>query len=110
VKKIISMALGAILCMAVPSAVAAQGPVEKFSSKLSAKFDKNCEKDLMTYCLNVTPGEGRAVACLYAHSDKISTPCLATLYEEKGEIKNAVDNANTFIADSGPTFSSTVPK
>jgi hypothetical protein len=34
-----------------------------------------CAKDLETYCAAVTPGEGRIVACIYAHEDKVSAEC-----------------------------------
>jgi len=30
-----------------------------------------CEVELKTYCSEVTFGEGRILACLYAHNDKI---------------------------------------
>ena len=34
-----------------------------------------CKADEDTYCKDVTPGEGREMACLHAHSDKISAGC-----------------------------------
>ncbi len=37
-------------------------------------FD-NCTKDLEIYCSQVTPGNGRLSACIYAHEDKISDEC-----------------------------------
>ncbi|MDH3317934.1 MAG: cysteine rich repeat-containing protein, partial [Gammaproteobacteria bacterium] len=33
---------------------------------------KGCEKELSSYCKNVTVGEGRVLACLYAYGDKLS--------------------------------------
>ncbi len=40
---------------------------------------ESCAKDLETYCAAVTPGNGRALACIYAHEDKVSDECdLAT--------------------------------
>ncbi len=39
---------------------------------LLASVGKGCEKELVTYCKDVTPGEGRVLACLFAHGDKLS--------------------------------------
>jgi hypothetical protein len=34
-----------------------------------------CKNEIETYCNDVTPGEGRVLACLYAYSDKLSSTC-----------------------------------
>ncbi len=34
-----------------------------------------CKVELETYCTKVTPGQGRILACLYAHGDKLSAKC-----------------------------------
>ena len=36
---------------------------------------ESCAKDLETYCSAVTPGNGRTLACIYAHEDKVSDDC-----------------------------------
>ncbi len=36
---------------------------------------ESCAKDLETYCGAVTPGNGRTLACIYAHEDKVSDDC-----------------------------------
>ena len=36
---------------------------------------ESCAKDLETYCGAVTPGDGRTLACIYAHEDKVSDKC-----------------------------------
>ncbi len=36
---------------------------------------ESCAKDLETYCGAVTPGDGRTLACIYAHEDKVSDEC-----------------------------------
>ena len=36
---------------------------------------ESCETDLKAYCGQVTPGNGRIVACLYAHEDTLSENC-----------------------------------
>jgi hypothetical protein len=40
-----------------------------------------CEAEITAYCSQVTPGEGRLLACFYAHGDKISPRCEYALYE-----------------------------
>ncbi len=98
-KKIFGILILGILLLPQVSLWAAQGPMEKFADKNIDKLETNCRTELETYCQTVTPGQGRGVACLYAHSDKISTPCLTSLYEAEGEFKNAVANVNALIAD-----------
>ena len=34
-----------------------------------------CKPDHDQYCKDITPGEGREMACLHAHSDKLSAGC-----------------------------------
>ena len=42
---------------------------------------KGCEAAITTTCKDVTPGEGRILACLYAHGDKLSGKCEYALYD-----------------------------
>jgi hypothetical protein len=51
---------------------------------------KGCEKELTSYCSNVTPGEGRILACLYAHSDKLSGQCEYALYDAAVQLERFV--------------------
>ncbi len=51
---------------------------------------KGCEKELTTYCGKVTPGEGRILACLYAHSDKLSGQCEYALYDAAVQLERFV--------------------
>ena len=51
---------------------------------------KGCENELTTYCSNVTPGEGRILACLYAHSDKLSGQCEYALYDVAVQLERFV--------------------
>ena len=98
-KKILTVLIAGMLLMAGASAGRAQGPMEKFVGKTIDKVEQKCTQDLETYCQDVTPGQGRGIACLYAHEDKISTPCLTALFEAKGQFANATDNVNALIAD-----------
>jgi hypothetical protein len=49
-----------------------------------------CKQELETYCKDVTPGEGRVLACLYARSDKLSGKCEYALYDAAAQLERAV--------------------
>lgn len=49
-----------------------------------------CKKEIKSYCGKVTPGEGRILACLYAHNDKISGRCEYALYDAAAQLERAV--------------------
>ena len=49
-----------------------------------------CNKELNEYCKNVTPGDGRLLACLYAHGDKLSGKCEYALYDAAAQLERAV--------------------
>lgn len=71
------------------------GMVLMFSGVVSAatlieSVVKGCDKELKTYCKDVTPGEGRALACLYAHEDKLSGQCEYALYDAAAQLERAV--------------------
>ena len=53
-------------CLLAPAAMAQGGAVA---------LAKDCAVDLNQHCAAITPGEGRKVACLIAHSDKIAPRC-----------------------------------
>jgi len=59
---------------------------------------KGCEKEITTYCKDVTPGEGRVLACLYAHEDKLSNRCEYALYDAAAQLERVVA-ALTYIAN-----------
>ena len=48
-----------------------------------------CKAELEKYCSNVTPGEGRVLACLYAHNDKLSGRCEYALYDAAVQLERA---------------------
>jgi hypothetical protein len=59
---------------------------------------KGCDKELKTYCKDVTPGEGRVLACLYAFSDKLSGQCEYALYDAAVQLERAI-NALAYAAN-----------
>jgi len=93
---------GILFAMGAVVAMAQQGPMEKLADKNIDRVESTCQTELETYCQDVTPGEGRGVACLYAHSEKLSDQCLTALYEARNEFRNAIDNVNVFVADCKP--------
>ncbi len=57
-----------------------------------------CQTEIATYCKDVTPGEGRVLACLYAHQDKLSGKCEYALYDASARLERAVA-ALTYLAN-----------
>ena len=49
-----------------------------------------CKTELETYCKEVTPGEGRILACLFAYQDKLSPKCEYALYDSAVRLERAV--------------------
>jgi hypothetical protein len=66
--------------------------------KLVASVAKGCEKEITTFCKDVTPGEGRILACLYAHEDKLSGQCEYALYDAAVQLERVVA-ALTYVAN-----------
>ena len=80
--KAILLVMVAAVFMLVSNANAAEDIIESVA--------KGCEKELTSYCSNVTPGEGRALACLYAHNDKLSGQCEYALYDAAVQLERFV--------------------
>ena len=59
---------------------------------------RGCEKELTEYCANVTPGEGRILACMYAHEDKLSGQCEFALYDAAAQLERFI-GALTYVAN-----------
>ena len=80
--KAILLVMVAAVFMLVSNATAAEDIIESVA--------KGCEKELTSYCSNVTPGEGRVLACLYAHNDKLSGQCEYALYDAAVQLERFV--------------------
>ena len=65
---------------------------------LVSTVTEGCKKEIDYYCKMVTPGEGRILACLYAHSEKLSNRCEYALYDAAAQLERAVA-ALTYIAN-----------
>lgn len=83
-----------LTCMMVLSAgilfASEKGPVETVLD--------GCKKELTTYCKDVTLGEGRLLACLYAHNDKLSGRCEYALYDAAAQLERAIASL-TYVAN-----------
>ncbi len=62
------------------------------------KVAKGCKKEIDTYCKEVTPGEGRILACLYAYEDKLSGQCEYALYDAAAQLERAL-TALSYVAN-----------
>jgi len=65
---------------------------------LAEQVAKGCEKEITAYCKEVTPGEARVIACLYAHEDKLSGQCEYALYDAIAQLERAL-TALTYVAN-----------
>ena len=75
----------------------AQDATATMQGPLAAQVLEGCSPELTRYCAEVTPGEGRLLACLYAHGDKLSGQCEFALYDAAARLERAI-NAVTYVA------------
>jgi len=98
-KMIVLMFVGLVFVANAPTKAAeGTGPVEKFVTKQFDQLETGCKAELETYCKAVTPGAGRQAACIYAHSDKLSSSCERALYNSAQEFEVAGVMMNAFVA------------
>ena len=57
---------------------------------LANQVKDGCKTELGSFCKDVTPGEGRLLACLYAFEDKLSSRCDYALYDAASRLDHAV--------------------
>ncbi len=89
-KRVVLLAVVAMFFVSISSAWAADNVIDTVA--------KGCEKELTSYCKDVTPGEGRILACLYAHSDKLTGQCEYALYDAAVQLERFVA-ALTYLAN-----------
>ena len=88
----------AMVWMLVMGMVLVFGGAASAQQSLVESVVKGCDKELKTYCKDVTPGEGRGLACLYAFSDKLSAQCEYALYDAVAQLERAI-NALAYAAN-----------
>ena len=72
--------------MSMSGQLYAQGIVET--------VETGCATEISTFCSQVSPGEGRLLACFYAHEDKLSGQCQYALYSAAAQLDQAVSALN----------------
>lgn len=89
-KRLIATVFAAVLAV-FPSLAAAETPQKGLEGALDT-FSQGCQQELTTLCKDVTPGEGRILACLYAFSDKLSPRCEFALYDSIVQLDRTLTN------------------
>ena len=92
------MMMVALLLLALP-AVAAEDPLQKGVQGALDTFTQGCQQELTTFCKNVTPGEGRILACLYAFQDQLSPKCEYALYDSVSQLDRTLTNLSYVVGE-----------
>jgi hypothetical protein len=91
----------AALLVAMTSTGGAQtsgpGATAAIPAELGEQVLNGCRSELANFCAGVVPGQGRVLACLYAHGDKISGRCEYALYNVAAQLERAIA-AMTYVA------------
>jgi Cysteine rich repeat len=88
----------ALMWITVPCLALVLGGCAPARYPLVEQVAKGCDQEITTYCKEVTPGEGRVLACLYAHEDKLSGQCEYALYDAVAQLERAL-TALTYVAN-----------
>lgn len=78
--------ISVVLLMVFVMAAPALAVDERISDTIADK----CGKELSSFCKDVTPGDGRVLACLYAYNDKLSGSCEYGLVDAAAQLERAV--------------------
>jgi hypothetical protein len=84
------MRLSRNLLLAVPMIWAFASPAFA-QDDLAETIKQGCDAEIKQYCSQVLLGEGRMLACFYAHEDKLSNQCIGVLYDASQVLIDAVD-------------------
>jgi hypothetical protein len=80
---------------------AAQTPAQDATAAMQGQLGEQvlngCNTELARFCAEVTPDEGRLLACLYAHGDKLTRQCDYALYNAAARLERAI-GAITYVA------------
>lgn len=89
----ISLVVFCIVALTGEIAVAEQkGPAEAAVERVARTVADDCKSEIETYCKNVTAGDGRVLACLYAYEDKLSARCEYALYDAVAQLEHAISS------------------
>ena len=80
---------------------AAQTPAQDVTAAMQGKLGEQvlegCNTELARFCAEVKPAEGRLLACLYAHGDKLTSQCDYALHTAAARLERAI-SAITYVA------------
>jgi hypothetical protein len=79
IKKSLIVAVATAASLFATGTLAADGILDKAKAA--------CQDELTKYCKDVTPGNGRILACLSAYEDKLSSRCEYGLYQASEELE-----------------------
>jgi hypothetical protein len=68
------------------------GPL--MAEDIVSTVEKGCATEIESFCSQVTLGEGRMLACFYAHEDKLSGQCQYALYTASAQLEHAISALN----------------
>jgi hypothetical protein len=97
-KKSMILTVLVTLCMTLPAFAAGDPVAEEVKGALDT-FTEGCQQELTTYCKDVTPGEGRILACLYAFQDKLTTRCEYAFYDSVGQLDRALTDLSYVVSE-----------
>jgi hypothetical protein len=75
----------------------AQDATAAMQGQLGEQVLNGCNTELARFCAEVTPDEGRLLACLYAHGDKLTRQCDYALHTAAARLERAI-SAITYVA------------
>ena len=90
---------GLMVLFLVASSFAAEDPLLQGAKGALDTFTEGCQQELTTFCKDVTPGEGRILACLYAFQDKVTPRCEYALYDSIGQLDRTLTNLSYAIGE-----------
>lgn len=92
--------LAALLMLSISiCAHAADDPLQKRVRGVVDTFSEGCQQELTTFCKDVTPGEGRILACLYAFQDKITSRCEHALFDSVNQLDRILNNLTYAVTE-----------
>jgi len=97
--KKIMILVGLLVWLQGLPAIAAEDPLLQGAQGALDTFVEGCQQELTTFCKDVTPGEGRILACLYAFQDKVTPRCEYAVYDSIGQLDRTLTNLSYAIGE-----------
>jgi hypothetical protein len=75
------------------------GAAQTSAEEIGEEVLDGCNTELARFCAEVTPGEQRLLACLYAHGDKLATRCEYALYDAAARLERAIGSLTYVVSE-----------